>query len=192
MFSHCFLLRMRHPPVIPVAPLIHPSQNPKELALEVGCPLILFLLKSGVAVVQTESWREYWGLGFPPYIPSYGKKGRNALNSCIPLIAEHNVALYGLTWPRVHPGAEHLGSEWKVQHGSVKTFNPLSWACDLRELLQIKISSLCTLRRVVNLYHDNLRPRPDWMAWLRDPFPGTACFPGWQQILNPSQGSESM
>lgn len=72
-----------------------------------------------------------------------------------------------------------------MQDGSVQTFNPLSLACDLREWLQIKISSLCTLRRVVNLYHDNLRPEPDWMALLGAPFPSTACFPAGRWV-NPS------
>lgn len=61
----------------------------RALSLDVDCPLIPFILESAMVVVQTKSWRECWGLGFAPYIPGYGKKGRNALNSHIPLIASH-------------------------------------------------------------------------------------------------------
>ena len=76
MFSHCCSIHLRDSPVIPVATVIHLSENPKEPSLEVDCPLILFLLGSGVVVLCTESWREHQGLGCPPYIPGYGKKGQ--------------------------------------------------------------------------------------------------------------------
>lgn len=108
---YCDLRHWRDSPVISVSPVIPVAENPKELSLDVDCPLIPFISESVKVVVQTKSWREHWGLGFAPYIPDYGKKGGNALNFHIPLIAKHSIAIYGLTWPRVHPGAEYLSSE---------------------------------------------------------------------------------
>lgn len=54
-FSHCCSLHLRDCSVIPVATVIYLSENPKELSLEVDCPLILFLFESGVVDVQTKS-----------------------------------------------------------------------------------------------------------------------------------------
>lgn len=82
----------------------------------------------------------------------------------IPAITEANRASE-LTCPRNYPGAEYLGGGWVGGAVWLSTdFQPLSWACDLRDALQIKLSSSWASRGVVNLYHDNLRPWPDWMA----------------------------
>lgn len=83
----------------------------------------------------------------------------------IPAIAEASRPSSELTCPRNYPGAEYLGGGW-VEGATWLSpdFQPLSWACDLADTLQIKLSSSWAPRRVVNLYHDNLRPWPDWMA----------------------------
>lgn len=52
--SHCRLLHLRDSPVVPVATVIHVSEDPEEFSLEGDCPLTP-LLQSGVAVVQTKS-----------------------------------------------------------------------------------------------------------------------------------------
>lgn len=51
IFSHCCRLHLRVTPGIPVATVISLSENPKELSLEVSCPLNPFPLENGMVVV---------------------------------------------------------------------------------------------------------------------------------------------
>lgn len=140
-----------------------------------GMVWCLFIVKSGDNTIG-------WAFLCPSEPPN-GTQECSELH--IPAIAEES-GVSELTCPKDHPGAEYLGGGWKAQRGSPQqTFRPLSWACDLRDALQIQLSSSQAPRRAVNLYRDNLRPWPDWMAqelYIPGPLVSVAA-------LNSSQGS---
>ena len=49
---YCDLLHWRNSPVISVSPVIPVAENPKELSLDVDCPLIPFIPESVKVVVK--------------------------------------------------------------------------------------------------------------------------------------------
>ena len=52
---YCDLRHWRDSPVMSVSPVIPEAENPKELSLDVDCPLIPFMSESVKVVVQTKS-----------------------------------------------------------------------------------------------------------------------------------------